>query len=73
MAKKLELQEIRQLSESAWFPRGLSVMFFGAINGAHCEPVANRGAHGVGAYSGLHHRDCGQELLLRNEYLAAEN
>jgi hypothetical protein len=67
MAKKFELQESWQLSQSPWFPR------CPAINGAHCEPAANREAHGVGTYSGLHHRDCGQELLLRNEYLAAEN
>jgi len=41
-------------------------------------PIADRRAnggetHGLGTHPGLHHRDGGPELLLRNEYLAAEN
>ena len=36
-------------------------------------PRARGGSYGVGTYPSLHHRDRGPELLLRNEYLVAEN
>jgi hypothetical protein len=31
------------------------------------------GANGVGTHPGIYHRTVDQQLLLRNEYLAAEN
>src|SRR5215467_5004820 len=74
MAKKLKLQESEQLSRSAWSRRALSATFFGAINGADCEPANNWGrlmewARILAYITGT----LDQELLLRNEYLAAEN
>ena len=75
MAKKLELQE--ELGSSL-NRRGLAascpLRFFGVINGAHCEPAGKWGrpmewARILAYISGT----VDQELLLRNEYLAAEN
>src|SRR5262245_61096048 len=60
-----------QLCHSVWARRALSGAFFGAINGAHCEPAGNMGelmewARILAYISGT----VDQELLLRNEYLA---
>src|ERR1039457_6343115 len=75
VAKKLKLQERRAVIPSR---RSLAACrplhFFEAINGALCGSADKWGeTHGVGTYPGLHYGDGGQELLLRNEYLAAEN
>jgi putative transposase len=74
MAKKLKLQESWQLPQSAWSRRAVSATFFGTINDAHCEPAGKWGrlmkwARILAKISGT----VDQELLLRNEYLAAEN
>src|SRR5262245_49578034 len=66
--------KVGQLCHSAWARRALSVTFFGAINGAHCEPPGKMGelmewARILAYISGT----VDQELLLRNEHLAAEN
>src|SRR6185436_2740881 len=39
-------RRVGQLPQSAWSRRELSATFFGAINGAHCEPAGKGGAHG---------------------------
>ena len=75
MAKKFRTaRRVGQLPQSAWSRPELSATFFGAINGTHCEPAGKWGRHmewaRILAYiSGT----VDQELLLRNEYLAAEN
>src|SRR6185295_19058436 len=74
MAKKLELQESWQLSQTAWSHHALSATFF---CGDQWRPMRTTGQMGelmewtrILAYiSGT----MDQELLLRNEYLAAEN
>jgi putative transposase len=74
MAKKLELQESWQLSQSAWSHHALSATFF---CGDQWRPLRTAGQMGklmewarILAYiSGT----MDQELLLRNEYLTAEN
>ena len=59
-AKKLELQESWQLSQSAWSRHALSATFF---CGDRWRPLRTAGqmggAHGVGTYPGLHQRDRG--------------
>src|SRR5262245_33314031 len=75
MAKKFALQDkLGSLCHSAWARRALSVTLLGAINGGHCEPPGKMGelmewARILAYISGT----VDQELLLRNEYLAAEN
>ena len=44
-----------------------------AINGVGSRIREQEGRYGVGTYPGLHHGTVDQELLLRNEYLVAEN
>src|SRR5262245_28398170 len=74
MAKKLELQESWAVISAGVVSARVVRYVFGAINGAHCEPAGKWGRHmewaRILAYiSGT----VDQELLLRNEYLAAEN
>ena len=76
MAKKLNCKKSWTVTvcQSAWSHPALSATFFGAINGAHGEPVGEwvrlmEWAR-ILAYIG---GTVDQELLLRNEYLAAEN
>jgi len=42
--KILTARQVGQLCHSAWARRALSVTFFGAINGAHCEPAGKWGS-----------------------------
>src|SRR5215468_9427312 len=74
MAKKFARQESWAVyATQRWARRALSVTLFGAINGGHCEPAGMgelmEWARILAYISGT----VDQELLLRNEYLAAEN
>ena len=71
MAKKFALQDkLGSLWHSAWARRALSVTLFGAINGGHGQRGELMEWARILAYiSGT----VDQELLLRNEYLTAEN
>ena len=72
MAKKFALQDkLGSLWHSAWARRALSFTFFGAINGAHCEPAGKWGSSWSGRILAYISGTVDQELLLRNEYLAA--
>src|ERR1039458_9927636 len=74
VAKKLKLQERRAVipsrrSLAACRPLG----FLGRLRAPSRIGGHTRGTYGVGTYPGLHHGTVDHELLLRNEYLAAEN
>jgi hypothetical protein len=75
VVKKLKLLERRVLSPPGVVsPRVVRYVFFGAINGAHCGSAGKWGrlmewARILAYITGT----VDQELLLRNEYLAAEN
>jgi len=74
MAKKFALQDkLGSLCHSAWARRALSVTLFGAINGGHCEPAGMGELMEWARIRAYISGTVDQELLLRNEYLAAEN
>jgi putative transposase len=66
-------RRVGQFPQSAWSRRELSATFFGAINGAHCEPAGKGGGTWSGHCILAYISGTVDQGLLRNEYLAAGN